>query len=743
MIHRRFYAFLFLLCLPVAAAAQGAAGTERSVRTATVTAITAPIVLDGVLSEDMWQSPSIGDLVQRQPRPGIAPTERTEVVLLRDNSHLYVGVRAFDAQADRVLGSQMARDGGLGADDRIEILIDTFRDQRNAFYFATNPAGTLLDGLAFGNGELNNEWDAIWDVRTRRSPEGWTAEFAIPFKSLTFPEDGQEWGFNVSRTIQRKLEENRWTGARLETRFLQVSEAGTISGISGATQGLGLDFRPFLAGNQLHVGRTGANTVKGKPGFDLFYSLTPSLKLSATVNTDFADTEVDARTINLTRFSVLFPEKRSFFLEDVGVFSFASTGPDPAAGIAGTGAEVFPFFSRQIGLLNGQEVPLQAGLKFTGKIGRTEIGVFDVRTGALDAGGRRLVDERNAFVGRIRRNFFQQSYAGLIVTSGNPALPISSQTVGGDLRLATSRLFGRSRNLIVNAYGLRSINENRDGRDYSWGASAIYPNDKISTQFAIREIQENFAPALGFVQRDNVRMMRAAFSYNPRPRNFLRIQQMFHDFYYTQFTNLTTGRLESADFYMTVLDWHLNTGDSWHGMLDVNRVFERLFEPFTISPGVILPVGDYSYTRFKTNFFSTANRRNVSGNLTFTWGDYWSGTAEQLNAGVAFKIPPRFNFSLNTNQTFARLPQGHFVARVYTSTVNYTHSPRLAWSNLMQFDNRSRNLGWQSRLRWTLHPGADVFVVFNQGWIQETGDSLRFRAMDRKTAAKVQYAVLF
>ena len=274
----------------------------------------------------------------------------------------------------------------------------------------------------------------------------------------------------------------------------------------------------------------------------------------------------------------------------------------------------------------------------------------------------------------------------------------------------------------------------------SYGMSAHYPNDKINAQVVLREIQQNFQPALGFVQRDNVRLFRAAFSYNPRPRGFLNLQQMFHDFYYTQFTNLSNGQLESADFYMTLFDWHVNTGDSFHGMFDVNRVYEQLFEPFAISPGVILPIGEYRFTRFKSNLFTTAARRPLSGGLTITWGDYWSGTAEQINANVTFRVAPKFTFTVSTNQTFAKLPEGHFTARIYTSNINYTSSPRLAFSNLVQFDNRSRNLGWQSRVRWTMRPGDDLFFVFNQGWIQEAGENIRFRAMDRKVSAKIQYA---
>ncbi len=726
-----------VLSLATAARAQQTPVAAR--RSAVVTLAGSDVVLDGLLDEPAWAAVEpIGDLVQRQPNVGQAPSERTVVKLLRDANNLYIGVIAYDSDPNRIVATQMARDAGLGSDDRIEIVFDTFRDQRNAFYFATNPAGTYVDGIAFVNGDLNTEWDTIWDVRTRRSDEGWTAEFSIPFKSLNFPVGQSVWGFNLARSINRKLEEDRWAGARLDvTRFAQVSEAGEISGLDGLTQGRGLDLRPFIAGRRLDV-RSADSVLSGKPGFNLFYNVTSSLKLSATVNTDFGETEVDNRQINLSRFSLLFPERRQFFLEDVGVFSFASTGPDPAAGIPGTGAEVFPFFSRQIGLLRGQEVPLDVGIKFTGKVGQTDIGFLDVRTRDVA-----ISDARNFVIGRVRQNFSQQSYVGAIVTDGNPNGAASSRTVGADLRLATSRFLGRPRNLVMNAYGLRTINEGVTDKDWSYGFSVAYPNDRYGAQFVVREIQQNFNPGVGFVQRGNVRMMRTAFSFNPRPRQFLNLQQMFHDFYYTRFVGLDNNKVVSQDFYMTLLDWHARTGDSWHGLLDVNVVNEHLYAPFTISPGVVLPVGEYTFTRFRSNLLTSATRRKVSANLTASWGDYWSGTANQVQAGIAFRLPPRFNVNVSTNQTFAKLPEGNFTARIVTMNLSYNASARVSLANQLQYDNRSRNLGWQTRVRWTLRPGDDVFVSFNQGWVRDAATDDRFRGEDNKLAVKLQYAFRF
>lgn len=706
-------------------------------RTAVVTPTADPITLDGVLDEPIWRTaPTIGELTQRQPDEGQPPTQRTDVTLLYDRDYLYVGVIAYDAEPRRVIGTQMARDASLSADDRVEILLDTFRDQRSAFYFATNPSGALVDGLV-ANGQLNADWDAIWDVRTRRTDHGWTAEFAIPFKSLSFPSASTVWGFNVARHVYRRLEEDRWSGATLDTQLYQLSEAGEITNLAGLTQGIGLDVRPFLAGRWLRVG--GEVEGSGDPGLDVFYNITPSLKLTATFNTDFGETEVDARQINLARYSVLFPEKRAFFLQGAGVFNFASTGPEPAGGIPAAGADVYPFFSRQIGLLGGQEVPIDAGVKLTGTVGRTDVGLLGVRTGDLQA-----VGEKAFLVGRVKRNLLQQSYVGAIFTAGDPAEGQSAQTYGADVRLATSRFLGRPNNFVVNGYAVRSVNEGVSGRDWSYGFSAHYPNDRFNAQVVYREIQENFKPALGFVQRDNVRLFRAAGSYNPRPRGFLNVQQMFHDVYYTRFTRLDNGEVESWDLYVTLLDWHLSSGDNLHGMFDFNPTYERLFERFEISPGVHLLPGEYRFTRFRSNLLSTAAKRRLSGSVNLTYGGYWSGKAEQLTTSLTYKLPPQFIVTVSTNQTFARLPEGRFIARIFTSNVSYAASPRLSVSNLLQYDNRSRNMGWQSRVRWTPRPGNDLFVAFNQGWIQEeVGGSLRFRAEDSRVSAKFQYSFRF
>ena len=742
-------------CLVLLAAAWNTAypqqpGTPPSSRSAVVTAINSAIVIDGVLDEAPWRrSPKIGELVQRIPRAGTKPTERTEVTLLYDRNNLYIGVMCYDSEPERVLASQMARDASLNPDDRLSIILDTFRDQSNAFYFSTNPNGALVDGLVFANGETNEDWDAIWIVKTRRSSEGWSAEFSIPFKSLSFPAGETIWGFNISRIIQRKLEEVRWTGARFQTQFFQVSEAGEITNLENMEQGVGLDVRPFIAQRWFHSGVDGNDVIRGKPGLDMFYNLTPSLRLTTTVNTDFGETEVDARQINLTRFSIFFPEKRSFFLQDAGVFNFATTGIDQPGGIPSAGAEIFPFFSRRVGLLRGQEVPIDYGLKLTGRAGRTEIGVLNVRTRAIPG-----VFDSNMFVGRVRQNFLEQSYVGAIFTGGDPNRAASSDdpftparssmssTGGMDIRLATSNFLGTNRNMLFNAWGLKTNKDGVKDKNASFGFGAHYNNDRFQGQFQWREIQENFDPELGFVQRSNVRMMRLGASYNPRPNPSSGIQQMFHDVFYTRFTRLDNGLVETWKLYFTLVDWHFMSGDSLHSLFDLNPTYERLFEPFEISPGVVLPPGEYRFTPMRI-FFTSAQKRRLQGSVGLTFGSFWSGTAKTLQTGLRYQMPPKFTISLNSNQTFAQLPEGNFIARIFSTQINYAVSPFLSFSNLIQFDNRSGNLGLQSRVRWTLEPGNDLFFIFGQGWIQELGGFYDFRQQDSRLATKLQYTFRF
>ena len=713
---------------------------------AEVTEISSPITLDGVLDESVWASAKkLDDLIQRIPDTGQVVSEKTEVILLRDTDNLYVGVIAYDSEPDKIIGTTMARDASLRSEDTVTIILDTFHDQRNAYYFATNPVGSMSDALIYGSQHFNNDWDAIWDVRTQLTDQGWTAEFSIPFKSLNFPENSDTWGFNIRRNILRKIEESIWSGASVESTFLNVSNAGALTNMTGLKQGIGLDVRPFLATSLLHSKNTGDDDFDFEPGLDVFYNITPSLKLSGTINTDFGETEVDARQINLDRFSLFFPEKRSFFLEDIGVFNFASTVPEGPPGAPDADADIIPFFSRRIGLFRGAEVPIEVGAKLTGRVGQTEIGFLGVMAGEtiLDSDGDPiLVEDTELFVGRVKQNFWEESYVGGIFTHGDPAPGLESKTYGADVMLSTSEFLGYPRNFRLSAFGLKSDNEGVEGEDMAFGAAAHYPNEIWEGILAYSEIEKDFDPSLGFVQRNNVRMYRIGGNYNPRPVDFLNVEDMIHSVYYTRFESLENGQLESSTFDVDWFHWHFKSGDSIHSFMNYNRDEEQLFEPFEISDGVVLPVGRYKMDQFSL-FLASARKRPLYASLGVTFGDFWSGSGEQVRASFVYKLPPRFTLDTSIRYTFANLPEGKFTARVFTTNLDFSLSPRLSFSNLVQYDNRSRNLGLQSRIRWTPKPGNDLFLSFNQGWINESMGSLRFVAADTKIATKFQYTYRF
>ncbi|MGH9751514.1 MAG: DUF5916 domain-containing protein [Blastocatellia bacterium] len=727
------------LLLMLAAPAPHTRVVAQNGKRAAIGQLAGKILLDGALEEPDWaQAPALGEILQREPMQETAATERTEVKLLADKDNLYIGVACYDSEPEKVVGTQMARDADLEIDDSVAILLDTFHDRRNAFYFATNPAGALVDGLVVENQSgINFNWNAIWNVRAQRTAQGWSAEFAIPFKSLSFNQGQDVWGFNFSRVIVRKIEEDRWATPRLDVEFTQVSEAGEITGFAEVEQGRGLDVRPFAAGRWIGDNR-GASRFEGDVGGDIFYNITPGLRLTSTINTDFAETEVDDRQINLTRFPLFFPEKRSFFLENAGVFDFGRSLVRQQ--------EMIPFFSRRIGLLDGREAPILAGTKLTGKAGRFDIGALAIRTRETPFTGA-----KNYFVGRVKRNFFKQSFIGGIYTEGDPLNPESGRTLGADVRLATANFLDSKRNFAVDAYAVKTSRANPanaanaeghrlTGDDTSFGVVASYPNDRWWGYAEYRHVGRDFSPALGFVQRQAIDKFSVRAEFNPRPKKFLNVRQMFNEFMFTAYRRNDVGRIESWRLFTAPVNWEFNSGDR----VEFNWVptFERLFAPFEIADGVNLPPGDYRFTRYRAEI-ETAPKRPWQAFVTWWFGSYWSGRADEISAELLFKFAPHFQAGVTAEQTFARLPQGNFVARVWALRADYAFSPFFTVANFIQYDNESRNLGWQSRLRWILKPGNDLFLVFNQGWEQNERGGFNFRMAGSRLTGKVQYTFRF
>ena len=675
-----------------------------------------PVTLDGRLDEAAWAGAApIGALVQTEPDEGAAPTEATDVRVLRDDETLYFGIRCFDRSPAGIAATKMGRDGELEGDDHVMVVLETFGDRRNGFFFAVNPRGARAEGqIANNSEELNFDWDGIWDAAARVDDAGWTAELAIPFKTLRFRKEVAAWGLNVQRYVARRQETDRWTAARRDVWISNLSEAGRLEGLQGARQGRGLDVRPYLSAGE----EDGGGEVK--VGGDVFKNLTPNLTASLTINTDFAETEADDRQVNLTRFPLFYPEKRTFFLEGAGIYEVASLGSQ--------NSDLVPFYSRRIGLFQGEEVPVLAGLKLSGRVERWNVGLLDVKTGRVDDLG---LDRQNLLAARVSRNLFRQSFVGALVTHGDPSGAGSNTLAGVDARFATSTFRG-GENLSLDLYAFATDDEASGRKGHAWGGKLDYPNDLWDVALTFKEIDADFRPALGFVSRTGIRKTNAKADFMPRPGR-LGIRQLFLEAS-LQYVTDTSGRTLDWMVIASPLGFQTESGDGFR--FEWVPQFERLDEPFEIQPGVVIPAGDYHYTAWIAEV-ETAERRRWVGEVEVRWGSFYDGDLTRLEARLALKPSAHLLVGLEGEWSEGEVPDGRFTAKVLAGRLDVNFNPNLGWSNLVQYDSDSKELGFQSRLRWRLRPASDLFVVFNRGWVHEP-DGV-YRPYFDRGSAKVQH----
>ena len=690
------------------------------------------ITLDGRLDEAIWlRAAPAKDFIQIDPRNGEPATEPTEVRIVFSRDAIYLGVTAFDSEPDKWLGFQRRRDEFLGSDDRFMWRIDTFLDERSGYFFEMNPSGLMADAVFNANGQ-NRAWDGIWNARHRHSEQGWTLEIEIPFRTLNFDPNNDTWGINFQRTVRRKNEDSIWMGWARNQGLGRMTNAGRVTGIRNVTQGLGLDIKPYGLGSLDRSPRRAAGDWDGdgNGGVDLFYNPTPSLKANLTVNTDFAQTEVDQRQVNLTRFSLFFPERRDFFLDGATSFDFASTNV--------SGEQVQPFFSRRIGL-SASATPqrIDYGTKFTGQVGAQEVGLLHVRTGA-DGDANFVGEEFTA--ARVKRRVLQQSYVGAMYTrrdargDGTSA----SHTAGADFRLATSKFLG-SQNLEADGWFLRESRPGVTSGASAFGASVEYPNDRWFGGFSAREVQANFAPAVGFVARRDYRRYSQFVGYGPRPRNHPVVRRVQFNGNLTLVTDLG-NQLVERNAGATLLNMQFQSQDNFS--IDVDRNFVRLQAPFAVSSGITLPMGNtYSYSRVSIGG-QTANRRTLALNGRFETGGFYSGTRNQTVLGLTLRAAPGYIVSVNGEWNTVDLAEGGFATNLLRLVTDSQFTPFMALVNNIQFDTVSRVLGWQSRYRWIVKPGNDLYIVYNHNWLEDPVAD-RFATIDQKFASKVLYTHRF
>jgi hypothetical protein len=683
------------------------------------------ILVDGRLDEPVWsRTEAASHFRQQEPIEGGEPSERTEVHIAFDADHLFMGVRLFDSEPSGIRGFQRRRDTGLGSDDRFMWILDTFLDGRSAYFFEINPAGLMGDGLLrIGSGStMNKSWDGIWHVRVRRHDEGWSAEIRIPFRTLNFDPQLEAWGINFQRTIRRKSEELMWSGYRRNQGLFRPINAGRLVGLRDISQGIGLEAKPYAAAS--HTAFDGTSRTSADVGLDLDYSLTPSLRVALSVNTDFAETEVDDRQVNLTRFPLFFPERRQFFLEGSSVYTFAG-----ASGVN-------PFFSRRIGLASGQPIPIVYGARLGGQAGPWDVGLLHVRTGAKGD-----TPPEQFSIGRVRRNFLRQSSIGAIytrrATSRTAVVDLPDRhTIGVDLDLSTAT-FMRDRNLQFEAFFAAHTPATRDeasaaGDRSARGIRLNYPNDVWQAHVSLREFGDRWDPAVGFAPRRGFRRLQPSVSFNPRPRRWSHVRQLQFQLYYEHLTTLAGG-LETRRIEATPFGIRFTPGDSIS--VEVANQYEFLQQPFAIARGVRLAPGSYTFSDVQIEA-STASQRVISVGGTLQLGEFWSGTRRRSELEATLRPNGAVQLSTAVERQDVSLPEGDFSTTLLRLNANWNPTPWTSLSNSLQYDDVSRGLGLYSRLRWIVRPGSDVFVVYAHNWTEVDG---RFTTESRGATTKVNY----
>ncbi|MBW6534791.1 MAG: carbohydrate binding family 9 domain-containing protein [Mariniphaga sp.] len=668
--------------------------------------IDTPPHIDGNVNEEVWDEAFVvSDFYQREPNLGAPVSQKTEFLVCYDEHNIYFAVKCWD-DPKKITAKEMARDVSLGNDDRIQIILDTYLDKRNGYWFQIGPRGSIGDALISENGAVfNKEWDGLWTGKASIKDYGWEAEVSIPFKSMGFDKSNAQWGIKYIRHIVSNIESSYWPEANLNTHKFQVSDAAVLDGIKDITQGIGLDISPYLV-TGLDSKKGGKNDSRLTGGVDLFYQITPSLRSSLTINTDFAETEVDDRQINLTRFNLHFPEKRDFFLNGANYFQFGIESDDksPAA------KRIIPFFSRRMGLdENGQPIPINYGAKLTGQHKNWNIGM-------LHMNDDRQVGNQNFSVMRISHNLGKQSSVGIIGTHGNALADSTNLLAGADMKLSTSTFQG-NKNITLALFGLKSNTRNMEGGNGAWGAQFSYPNDLVKARLGHHQIGKNFVAGMGFVPRTNIKESYGELELGPRPGKWGIMQLQFGTtFNYIQ--NLESKNRESSEIMLKPLGIRFFSGEEIS--YSILNQYEFLYNDFNIFQGITIEQKGYEWWRHKIEL-KTKGARNLWGVATYGFGQFYHGTREDIILKANWKVAVPFFLGGSFIQNHVELPDGKFTANIYQLNANILFSPNITLYNFVQYDNASKNAGWQSRFQWILKPGNEIIIAWNTLFLKTDG----------------------
>ena len=696
---------------------------ERGRATVRAIKLAEGIRLDGQLDEAVYHTvPAITGLVQQVPVEGAPATEKTEAWIMFDDTNVYVSARIWDsAPESEWIANEMRRDTNqLRQNDTFTVFFDTFYDRRNGVNFYTNPLAARADQTFTNEGNPNSDWNPVWDVRTGRFDGGWTAEMEIPFKSLRYRSGSpQLWGVQLRRAIRRK---NEWVyltrlpissgGGSGAAGIFRVSGAGTLVGIEPPTASRNIEIKPYAIGGlttDVNASPPKDGERNGDFGLDVKVGITQNLTADFTYNTDFAQVEVDEQQVNLTRFSLFFPEKREFFLEGSGIFGFARGGI--GGGFGGGGGGFFGggnaptlFYSRRIGLQAGAAVPIIGGGRVTGKLGPFDVGALNIQTDDERISG---AESTNFTVVRVKRDILRRSAIGGILTNRSVSLvgDGASQAYGVD------GTFAFYENIQMLSYYARTQTPGVSGENSSYQAKLDYTADRYGLAVDHLLVEDNFVPEVGFLRRDNFRRTYVQGRFSPRPQSFDAIRQFRFegsvDYILLADSNLLETRQNQFRFQT-----ELENSDRFG--LTLNDNYELLLAPFAPGPSVTIPVGGHNFNDVELSY-QLGQQRRINGQVSLLRGGYFNGNITTVGFRQGrIAVLPQMSIEPSISINWIDTPQGSFRTDLALTRINYAFNPRMFFSGLVQYNSAFDTISTNLRLRWEYSPGSELFVVYTE-----------------------------
>jgi len=662
--------------------------------------------IDGQLDEAIYsRMPAITDFIQVDPENGAQATQRTEAWVLFDDSNVYVAVRAWESNPERMVATELRRDNGTiySQNDGVTFIFDTFYNRRDGQLFVITPIGGRFDGQYTNERQYNSDFNPIWDVSTGRFDGGWSFEAAIPFKSMRYPAGGpQVWGFNMLRNNRWKNELSTITHlppARGVNAVTQSSMAATLVGIEAPARSRDIEIKPYVIGDltsDVTAQPATSNEPDGDVGIDVKFSVTQGLTGDVTYNPDFAQVEADEQQVNLTRFNLFFPEKRDFFLENQGVFSVGTTG------LRGGADTPVLFYSRRIGIAGQREVPLDLGGRVTGRVGRYAIGLLNIQA---DEQPLANVRSTNFSVLRVRRDVLRRSNIGAMYTGRS----VAESGVGRNDMVALDGNFGFFTDLSIATYWAQTWTDGRVRGDQSYRAQLDYTADRYGLIVERLVVEPDFNPEVGFVRRSDMEKSYAQFRFSPRPSNLPAIRK-FSGVGTIDYIENTNGRLETR---LVTGEFGIEFQNSDLFSISYTDTHEFLPRAFPIAPPIVLPSAAYDYGNAVVAY-TFGQQRPLSGQVAVERGSFYNGDKTTVSVSRGrIKLAPQFSIEPSISLNWVDLDQGSFVSQVIGSRVTYSMSPRMFTSALIQYNSSNRTASSSIRFRWEYLPGSELFLVYN------------------------------